>query len=132
MYDKIEHYYGKGIAVTIFTIGKTRWNSTQACFASQLRIRHACRQFCANYSPRSNFQKQFRVWGDNCYWKKLDEAKYIVRPFCDTFFLMHRDGNTMAHVLLVFLNLWKHLSGFGSKDEVDKMLSELESRFKQE
>ena len=32
LYNIIEHYYGKGVAVTIFTIGKTRWNSTQACF----------------------------------------------------------------------------------------------------
>ena len=51
LYDRIKHYYGKGIAVTIFTIGETRWNSTYACFAFQLRIWHACRQFCADYSP---------------------------------------------------------------------------------
>ena len=56
----------------------------------------------------------------------------MVRPFCDASFLMQRDGNMMAHVLLVFFNLWKHLSGFGSKDEVEKMLSKLESRFKRE
>ena len=56
----------------------------------------------------------------------------MVRPLCDASFLMHRYGNTIAHVLLVFFNLWKHLSGFGSKDKVDEMLSELESRFKRE
>ena len=38
----------------------------------------------------------------------------------------------MAYVLLVFFNLWKHLSGFGSEDEVDEMLPELELRFKRE
>ena len=131
-YDILEHYYGKGIAVTIFTIDETRWNSTQACFSYQLRIRHACRQFCADYSPRSKFPKQLRVWGENRYWKKLEEAEYMVRPFCDASFLMQRDGNIMAHVLLVFFNLWKHLSGFGSEDKIDEMLSELESRFKGE
>ena len=56
----------------------------------------------------------------------------MVRPFCDASFLMQRDGNMMAHVLLVFFNLWKHLSGLGSEDKVDKMLSELKSRFKRE
>ena len=132
LYDIIEHYYGKGIAVTIFTIGETWWNLTQACFASQLHIRHACRQFCADYSPRSDFPKKLRVSGDNRYWKKLEEAEYMVRPFCDVSFLIQRDGNTMAHVLLVFFNLWKHLSGFGSEDEVDEMLFELELRFKRE
>ena len=54
----------------------------------------------------------------------------MVRPFCDASLLMQIDGNTMAHVLLLFLNLWKHLSGFGSKDKVDRILSELEYRFK--
>ena len=56
----------------------------------------------------------------------------MVRPFWDVSFLMQRYGNTMAHVLLVFFNLWKHLSGLGSEDEVDEMLSEMESRFKRE
>ena len=70
--------------------------------------------------------------GDNRYWKKLEESEYMVRPFCDAYFLMQRDGNMMAHVLLVLFNLWKHLSGFESKDEVDKMLSKLESQFKRE
>ena len=56
----------------------------------------------------------------------------MVRPFCEASFLMKRDGNTMAYVLLVFFNLLKHLSSFGSEDEVDEMLSELESRFKRE
>ena len=115
LYGRTKHYYGKGIAVTIFTISKIRWKSTQACFASQLRIQHACRQFCADYSPRRDFPKQIIVWGDNRYWKKLEEAEYMVRPFCDTSFLMQIDGNTMAQVLLVFFNLWKHLLGFGSK-----------------
>ena len=132
LYDITKHYYGKGLAVTIFKIGETWWNSNQACFASQLRIRHACRQFFSDYSPQSNFLKQLRLWGENCYWKKLEEAEYMVSPFCDAYFPMQRDGNTTAHVLLVFFNLWKHLSGFGSEDEVDKMLSKLESRFKRE
>ena len=56
----------------------------------------------------------------------------MVRPFCDKSFLMHRYGNTTAHVLLVLFNLWKQLSGFGSKDKVEEMLSELELRFKRE
>ena len=56
----------------------------------------------------------------------------MVRPFFDACFLMQRDGNTMAYVLLVFFYLWKHLSGFGSEDKVGKMLSELESGFQQE
>ena len=30
LYDRILHYYGKGIAVTILPIGETQWNSTQA------------------------------------------------------------------------------------------------------
>ena len=56
----------------------------------------------------------------------------MVRPFCDASFRMQRDGNTMAHVLLVLFNLWKDLSGFGREVEVDEMLSEMESRFKRE
>ena len=73
-----------------------------------------------------------RVWGENRYWKKLEEAEYMVRPFCDASFLIQIDGNTMSHVLLVCFNLWKHLSGLEIKEEVDEMLSDLESRFKRE
>ena len=132
LYDKIKHYYGKFIAVTIFMIGETWWKSTQACFASKLCIRHACRQFCADYSPGNEFPKELRVWDENQYWKKLEEYEYMVNPFCEASFLMQRYGNTMAHILLVFFNLWKHLSCFGSEDEVDEILSDLESRIKRE
>jgi hypothetical protein len=39
--DMVEEYYGKKAAKAIFTIGETRWNSTQACFAFMLLIQSA-------------------------------------------------------------------------------------------
>lgn len=43
---------------------------------------------------------------------KLEEAGLLMRPFCEASFLMQRDGNTMAHVLLLLLNLYQPVKQF--------------------
>jgi hypothetical protein len=40
-----ESMYGEKAATSILNVGETRWNSTQPCFASHLRITSACRIF---------------------------------------------------------------------------------------
>jgi hypothetical protein len=47
--NEMERYYGKKGARTIFSVGETRWNSTQTCFATQLRSKTACMRVAQDY-----------------------------------------------------------------------------------
>ena len=56
-YDIVCDLYKKDVSLRLLNIGATRWNSAQAMFASQLRVRTACRMFCVRYSSDSEFPK---------------------------------------------------------------------------
>jgi hypothetical protein len=132
--DFVEPHYGKKAANAVCTIGDTRWNSTQACFASQLRIRSACRAFVTRHKNVTCFPKELLVWEEMAFWFRLEEAELLIRPFCDASFLMQRNCNTMAHVMLVLLNLYSHISDFcgDSSDEQEDVLKDIEKRWKKQ
>jgi hypothetical protein len=132
--DFVEPHYGKKAANAVCTIGDTRWNSTQACFASQLRIRSACRAFVTRHKNVTCFPKELLVWEEMAFWFRLEEAELLIRPFCDASFLMQRNCNTMAHVMLVLLNLYSHISDFcgDSSDEQEDMLKDIKKRWKKQ
>ena len=117
--DKINVTYGfvHTRATKVMTVCDTRWNSTQACFASQLRIRHAMRVYAIENSCDGSFPNPLKILEDNSYWHKLGEAELLIRPFCEASFLMQRVTNTMAHVMLVLLNMAKHISDFCRGEE---------------
>jgi hypothetical protein len=83
--------YGKAAAHTIFTLAETRWNSLQAVFASQLRIRGACDLLCHEHNDDPRWPSALNVWQDKAFWNQLVEAELLIRPFCDASFLMQRD-----------------------------------------
>lgn len=83
--------YGKTAANTIFTLAETRWNSLQAVFASQLRIRRACELLYHENKDDPKWPHCLNVWSDRTFWFKLEEAELLIRPFCDASFLMQRE-----------------------------------------
>jgi hypothetical protein len=123
--------YGKKAGTSVFTVGETRWNSTQGCFASQLRIQCACKTFVSKHE-NSGIPAALMVWKEKDYWHKLEEAELLIRPFCDASFLMQREANTMAHVMLVLLNLYQHISEYCGDTLVARpLLTDLEKRWKE-
>jgi hypothetical protein len=68
------------------------------------------------------------VWDDLEFW--FDDAELCIRPFCQVSFLMQRNGNTMAHVMLVIINLYDQIHDFcgHTEDEVG-MLKDIERRW---
>ena len=114
--DQSEKLYGKKVSTKIFSIGVTRWNTTQGCFASQLRMQDSCVLFSTQYAESAGFPKALQVWKEKSYWKDLEEAELLIRPFCDASFLMQREANTMAHVMLVLLNLHVHIQTYCGED----------------
>ena len=122
--DKAEQMYGKGKPFVINSIGDTRWNSAQACFASLLRIKSACSSFANEKQEAPSFPKAVKdAWTSETFWFNLAEAELLIQPFCDCSFLMQREhNNTLAHVVLVFMNLYKHLGEYSSSS---KMAAEL-------
>lgn len=101
--------YGRGKNIAISTVGDTRWNSIQGCFASQFCIRHACKLFAIRYKNHPKFPKQLACWEKDDFWKDVEEAKLLV---CDASYLLQQTCNTLAHVFLVFVNLTIHLMKF--------------------
>ena len=123
--------YGNKSPTTILTVGETRWNSTQGCFASQLRIKAACKTFAVKHE--NELPAALKHWATNKFWHELEEAELLVRPFCDASYLTQRDANTMAHVVLVLLNLMQHLVTFcGDNGDTLELLADIEKRWNQE
>ena len=124
--------YGSKVATTIMTVGDTRWNTIQGCFASQLRIRKACILFVAEYGDDDEFPKACKAWETTDFFHSLEEAEYLVRPFCDASFLMQRECNTLADVFLMLLNLYLHVLDFvGSEDQIGHLTLDLGERWAQ-
>ena len=118
--------YGK--TYKIFTVATTRWNSLQACLASQLRVKDACKVFVSTYSQNPSFPRGLLAWGDESHWIELSHAECLARPLCEASFLMQRNGNTMAHVMLMFLNMANHLISFTNGAE-KALLADIQSRW---
>lgn len=127
-----ERIYGKSATSTITTLGDTRWNSLQACFATQLRIKKACSVFVLEHSDDPKFpQCLVDAWGNKSFWMRLEEAELLIRPLCDASFLMQREGNTMAHVLLLLINLYIGIGEFHGNEEHSASLTiDIEKRWK--
>jgi hypothetical protein len=129
--DTVERYYGKKVSSHIFTVGETRWSSMQMCFASMLRCKHACKMFVMDHEDY-NIPDTLKVWTDETFWMRLGEMELLIRPLCDASFLMQREGNTMAHVMLMFFNIYGHLAEFGPDDDVRGFKDEMEARWARE
>ena len=119
-----EKQYGKRVPCAIFSVGETRWNSTQACFASMLRIRSAFQSLAHDHRNLLRDKPDLLAMNDFEFWVRLEEAELLIRPFCDASFLMQRESNTMADVVLMILNLYRHVSEYcGDSDDAQKISS---------
>ena len=129
----VQELYGRGIDIHVYTVGDTRWNSVQACFSSQLRIKSACRQLAIRHKEHPKFPSALLPWGSDTFWKDVEEAELLVRPLCDASYLLQRTGNTLAHVVLVFFNLAIHIVQYcGGSPHHELLLCDIEKRWNAE
>jgi hypothetical protein len=71
-----------------------------------------------------------KVWSDECFWFKVEEAELLLRPFCDASFLLQRENNTLADVVLVLLHLVTHVQDFtGDCEDARKVLADMRRRW---
>lgn len=126
LYNTIDDVYEKTSTLKILNIGATRWNSAQAMFASQLRVKTACRVFYTVYNEEKEFPNEFNSWNSDTFWKNAEEAELLIRPFCEASFILQCDGRTMADVFLIFLNLYNHISLYAEDtsygDDIKKVI----------
>ena len=126
--SSLEHIYGKKVALTLHSVGETRWNTMQATLAAQLRVRTGLKLWASSddRSPPSKCE----VWTDSTFWMKCEEAELLIRPFCDASFLMQRKKNTMAHVVFILIHLCDHIVTYcGESDLSTAMLADIEKRW---
>ena len=83
----------------------------------------------------TTFPKEALVWNDEAFWKKLTEAEMVIRPLCDASFLMQKDSNTMAHVVVMLLNIYKGLTEYSVHHldaiEATRMTADINKRWKE-
>lgn len=111
-----------------------QWNSVQACFASQLRVRSVCMTLAATNATSLEFPNALKCWASNAFWDELEQAELVVRPFCDaSFFLQRERTTTAADVVLVLANLVIHLLKYCSQvAEAEHVMLDLEARWRNE
>ena len=126
--------YGDKAASTILQVGETRWNSLQMCFASMLRIRGAAQNFAFETMHFSGFPKECKVWADEQWWSDLEFCESVIRPLCSASFLMQREANTLAHVVLMLMNIWLHLYNvFEITPHIEyKLMDDLQRRWRKD
>jgi hypothetical protein len=128
--DTCDRLYGKNVASSILTLAETRWNSLQGCMGSLLRSRGACELLANEYKRDEEFLDALKVWADDLFWFKIEEGELLIRPFCDSSFLMQRDNNTLADVVFVILHLVTHLQDFmGSMEATQSVLLDIRKRW---
>lgn len=86
----------------------------QALLASQLCVRDGLKKFTKHYKNRDGFPSECLCWEDDLFWHGIEEAELAIRPFCKASFMMQQDGNCMADVFVMFVNLYIHLSDFAN------------------
>jgi hypothetical protein len=122
--------YGHKAASTLFSLAETRWNSLQAMFASQLRIRQACKLLYYEGHALPRWPAACNVWPDTTFWHNLEEAELLIRPFCDSSFLMQREANTVADVFVMLVNLYTHILDYhGSQEDSLSLTRDISTRW---
>lgn len=123
--ERSKKLYGR--APSLLRIMDVRWNSTQAAFASVLRIRTALTLINAEYGNVNDFPSNIKV--DDAFFEELLEAEKVLRPLTKASFLMQRDCNTLADVLNMFGLLYQ---SFGKAPRAMELQSLLEKRWEQQ
>ena len=135
-YDIVDDIYERDTTLRLMTLGTTRWNSAQGMFASQLRVRTACKLFCLRFAGGTGddkYPKELDGWQDNDYWKDAQEAELMIRPFVEASFVLQCNGRTKADVMLVLLNMFQHLNGFAEGSTYANTLTfDIERRWRKE
>ena len=108
-----------GVTLKLMKLATTRWNSMQMCLASLLRVRKALQLFADLNQDEPDFPKACSHWLRQDWWKTVEAAEFAVRPLSAASFLMQRDGNTLAHVFLMFANLYRHFGMLRPRTEDD-------------
>mmetsp|Transcript_23254 Transcript_23254/g.35204 ORF Transcript_23254/g.35204 Transcript_23254/m.35204 type:complete len:509 (+) Transcript_23254:767-2293(+) len=129
--DTVVSCYGN-VASKVLVPAETRWNSMQGCFGSQLRIRSACRMFAVKYST-GGIPAPLKKWESASFWSDLKTIELVIRPFCHASYLMQRECNNLAHIMLLYLNLTLFIIKISLNwQDSSELLKDIEQRWKKE
>ncbi|KAK1933796.1 hypothetical protein P3T76_011556 [Phytophthora citrophthora] len=78
------------------------------------------------YQSSPNLTDKIRVLGDVDFWTKLETAEKIVLPLCSASFRLQRDENTVADVVISFMDIYR---GFASTELGDSLTDLVETRW---
>ena len=115
---------------------KSDWlQHVQPCLASQLRIQSALQNFAKQY----DLPPALQVWGDFVYWNDLSKMERMLTSVAQARFIIREcEGMTLAHVMLVYGNLWRSWSSMHNEsyhnmpEDEDPLLVELERQWHQQ
>ncbi|ETM52028.1 hypothetical protein L914_04246 [Phytophthora nicotianae] len=115
-----------GYDLCLQQLGETRWNSTHVCFASLLRVYSVLEMLELKFRDKDDFPNKLRVFGRATFWNTLADA---VRPLSYASFKLEKDENTMADVVVCYLDIF---TGFSRSQYTSSNLNrEVEKRWLQ-
>ncbi|ETK74274.1 hypothetical protein F441_19287 [Phytophthora nicotianae CJ01A1] len=97
--------------LAFLTLCYTRWNSMQACFASQLRVKTGLKQFATRYQYDTEVPSQVKVFLDEIFWNTLADAERTIRPLCNASYTLQRDKNTLVDVVMMYRDIFDSFAG---------------------
>jgi hypothetical protein len=103
------------------------WNSTEASFASILRIRSALKMIDAAYGTAPDFPYSLHI--SKSFFEELSKAEKIVQPLTKASLYMQGDFNTLAHVINMFGIVYQ---SFGKISQSTELQGLLEKRWSQQ
>jgi hypothetical protein len=105
-----------------------RLGGIQCRLASRLllRARRALEDLAFSYRNSSELTDKLRVLGNHEFWLKLETAEKMVRPLCTASFRLQRDENTVADVVISYMETYR---GFASTQMSDSLTGLVEARW---
>ncbi|KAK1929733.1 hypothetical protein P3T76_014768 [Phytophthora citrophthora] len=98
-----------GYSLNLNQLCETRWNSMQGCFASLLRVRGSLQNIAFTFRD-ANLPDDLRIFGSQSFWETLIEAEQVIRPLAYASLKLQRDENTLADVVICYLDIFTSFS----------------------
>ncbi|KAE9171226.1 hypothetical protein PF002_g29875 [Phytophthora fragariae] len=118
-----------GYFLSLKQLCETRWNSMHGCFASLLRVKSALELLEFKFRDAADFPDAVRVFRSASFWARLKDAEEVVRPLSFASLKLQRDENSLADVVVCYLDIFMGFSAraVGTRN----LIREVERRWNQ-
>ncbi|OWZ07595.1 hypothetical protein PHMEG_00019998 [Phytophthora megakarya] len=105
-----------GYTLNLQQLCETRRNSMYSCCSTLLRVRSALQLFELKFRTDKDFPRALHVFSRPSLWSAQRDAEEVVRPLAYASLKLQRNANTMADVVVCFLDIFEDIfEGFSRR-----------------